>query len=254
MKTKNKSSNQVLLYGKHPVFSALLNKRREIYQILITKNNQAELEKFLNQNKIKIPPALIKIIDNSYLDKVFLKTNFPVRPPHQGFILKTSPLAIIDCDDFLSDKKSTPNLLILDNLTDPQNIGSIIRSAAAFGFNKICVNNRNFPFASPAISKASSGMLEMVDLIAYYNLNNFLKDLKKLGYWSVGLAGEAKDNLSKAKDFSPLALVIGSEGDGIRKLVKENCDLLVKIPMQEGVESLNVANATAITLYELSKK
>ncbi|MFT6332473.1 MAG: 23S rRNA (guanosine2251-2'-O)-methyltransferase [Lentimonas sp.] len=247
-------NNQSLIYGKHSVFAALLNKSRKIHQLLITKNNKIELEKFFNKHKVKLQPDLIQIIDGSHLSNIFPENLFPSRPAHQGVILKTSPTPITSHNDFFNKNHDTPNLLILDNLTDPQNIGAIIRSAAAFGFNKICVSERNFPAHSPVIAKAASGMLEIVELISFQNLNNFLKDLKKIGYWSAGLAGEATATLEKARDFKPLALVIGSEGDGIRKLVKENCDLLVKIPMHEGVESLNVSNASAIAMYELNRK
>jgi 23S rRNA (guanosine2251-2'-O)-methyltransferase len=97
-------------------------------------------------------------------------------------------------------------------------------------------------------------MIESVDLINTDNLNNFLRDLKKLDYWSIGLAGESRINVDKAKEYKPAALVVGSEGDGIRKLVKENCDLLVKIPMNSDVESLNASNAAAIAMYEISKE
>lgn len=260
MKQKNKffkpleselTANQVWVYGKHPVFAALLNSKRKIFQILITKNSEIDLRNFLAEKKINLQQHLIKIVDSDYLFNLF-----PAGSTHQGFVLKTSPIAIVSHNQFLDkiknlSKENLPPLLILDNLTDPQNIGAIIRSAMAFGFKNIVINERHFPIHSAVIAKASSGMLEMVDLIAAQNFNNFLADLKKLGYWSVGLDGEAKSKISEAKNYQPIALVIGSEGEGIRRLVKENCDLLVKIPMQDGVESLNASNAAAIAMYEV---
>jgi len=262
MRQKNKFSkppesellaNQVWVYGKHPVFAALLNSKRKIYQIFITKNSEADLKFFIADKKINLQQSLIRIVDNDYLSNLF-----PAGSTHQGFALKTTPITIISYDQFLDkiknlSRENLPPLLILDNLTDPQNIGAIIRSAVAFGFKNIVITERNFPIHSAVIAKASSGMLEMVDLIAAQNLNNFLVDLKKLGYWSVGLDGAAKNKISEAKNYQPIAFVIGSEGEGIRRLVKENCDLLVTIPMQDGVESLNVSNAAAIAMYEIYK-
>jgi 23S rRNA (guanosine2251-2'-O)-methyltransferase len=257
MKRKNKSpnslpNNQVFVYGKHPVFAALLNDKRKIHQLLITRNNEADLRNFLKENKINLNSDLLKIVEKDYFYDLF-----PPGSTHQGFALKTSPIEIISGNQFLDqtkkiEKDNRPALLILDNLTDPQNIGAIIRSSAAFGFLNIAVTARNFPIQSPVIAKASSGVLEVVNLIDVSNLNNFLGELKKLDYWSIGLAGEAKLNVCKVKDYYPKALVIGSEGDGIRKLVKENCDLLVKIPMNGDVESLNASNAAAIAMYELN--
>ncbi len=262
MKQKNKFpqrpqnellANQVWVYGKHPVFAALLNSKRKIYQILITKNSEADLKLFIADKKINLNQNLIKIVDNDYLSGLF-----PFGSTHQGFALKTSPIAIIPYSQFLDkiknlDKKNLPPLLILDNLTDPQNIGAMVRSAVAFGFKNIVITERNFPIHSAVIAKAASGMLEMVELIAAQNLNNFLADLKKLGYWSVGLDGFAKSSISEAKNYHPIAFVIGSEGEGIRRLVKENCDILVKIPMSGEVESLNASNAAAIAMYEISR-
>src|SRR5690606_34913616 len=127
----------------------------------------------------------------------------------------------------------------------------IIRSAAAFGVNDIIIPKHNSPKDSAIISKSSSGMSELVNLIISGNINNLLINLKKIGYWCVALDGSAKINISQAKDYENIALVVGSEGAGVRQLVKKNCDLLVKIPMKSEVESLNASNAAAIALYEL---
>lgn len=245
-------SGQVYLYGRHPVLSAILNPKRKIYQILVTKNNEADLKKFAADNRLSLN-SFIKIVDNEYIGNLF-----PHGSTHQGFALITSILNPISYNQFLDkienlSSKDFPKLLVLDSLTDPQNIGAIIRSAAAFGFNNIVILDRNFPLMSPVLAKASSGMIEVVNLISIANLNNFLADIKKIGYWSVGLAGEAREDVSKVREYSPIALVVGSEGDGIRKLVKENCDLLVKIPMKENVESLNASTAAAIAMYEINK-
>ncbi len=245
------SANQVCVYGKHPVFAALNNKKRKIYQILVSKNSEVELKQFITNNKINCDQHLIKIVDNDYINNLL-----PLGSTHQGFVLKTSPIPLTSHNQFLDkianlSPENLPSLLILDSLTDPHNIGAIIRSAVAFQFKHIIVTERNFPLNSPVIAKTSSGMLESVELVAAQNLNSFLADLKKIGYWSVGLDGEAKTDISNIKNYHPAALVLGSEGDGIRRLVKENCDLLVKININPEVESLNASNAAAITMYEL---
>lgn len=248
------SANQVCVYGKHPVFAAIANKKRKIYEILVSKNSEADLKNFINENQINCASHLIKIVDNDHINSL-LNTG----ATHQGFVLKTSPISLISYNQFLDNiadilPQNLPPLLILDNLTDPHNIGAIIRSSAAFGVLNIVVVERNCPVNSPVIAKSACGMLEIVNLIAAQNLNNFLSDLKKLGYWRIGLDGDAKSDISEAKNYQPIALVLGSEGEGIRRLVKENCDLLVKINTNSQVESLNASNAAAIAMYEISKR
>lgn len=244
-------SHDTWLYGKHPVLAALQNHKRKVYQILVTKNSEVELKKFISDKNLSINPQLIKLTDNDHLNSLFSEGSI-----HQGLALKTSPVTVIDETEFLVkaakiDKENLPPLLILDQLTDPHNIGAIIRSAVAFGVKHIVVTKRNFPENSPVAAKSSSGMIELVDLIAANNLNNFLLALKKVGYWSVGLDGEAKMSIEQIKDYSPLALVVGSEGAGIRQLLKTNCDLLAKINISPEVESLNASNAAAISMYQL---
>ena len=252
--TKSNNSDQNWIYGKHPVLAVILKQKRKLYKILLTQKSSGELDQELAKNKIKLDPSLIYIVDNN-----FITSNLPENAVHQGFAIKAAAMPIIQEDDFIleiskKEKNELPPILILDQLTDPHNIGAIIRSSVAFGVTNIVIPKHNFPRESGVMNKASSGMIEMADLIMASNINNFMNDLKKAGYWCIGLAGEAKETLSKAKEFNSIALVIGSEGDGIRELVKKNCDLLVKIPMSAEVESLNASNAAAISLYELFGK
>ena len=147
--------------------------------------------------------------------------------------------------------KILPKLLILDQVLDPHNLGAIIRTAVAFGVEKIIITSYNSVKDTPIVAKSSAGLNEFVDLIEVINLNNAIKDLKKAGYFIIGLASEAKMTIDKIEDSSNLALVLGNEGKGIRELVKKNCDELVKIPMEDCAESLNVSVASAIAIYEL---
>lgn len=253
MRQNNNHPHQIWLYGKHPVLSAVLHRRRKIFQLLVTKNSQNDFQKFVAEKNIKFDQKLLHLVDNNYLNNILPDTT------HQGFALSAGLIEPAEERQFLVkisklEKVNLPTLLILDQLTDPHNIGAIVRSAVAFGVNNVIITERNFPSANAVIAKSSSGMVELVNFILVQNLNNFLGELKKLGYWSLGLDGEAKMTIDKVKDYQPLALVLGSEGVGIRRLVKSNCDLLVKIKMSDEVESLNVSNAAAIVLYELFGK
>ncbi len=253
-KDGNWNSEQNWIYGKHSVLAVILKQKRKLYKILLTQKSSNELDQELIKNKIKLDPSLIYIVDNN-----FITSNLPENAVHQGFAVKAAPMPIIQEEDFIleiskKEKNELSPILILDQLTDPHNIGAIIRSAIAFGVKNIAIPKYNFPKESGVMNKASSGIIEMADLIIVSNINNFMADLKKIGYWCIGLAGEGKETLSKAKEFNPIALIVGSEGDGIRELIKKNCDLLVKIPMASEVESLNASNAAAISLYELFGK
>ena len=231
--------NKSLIYGKHPFFSVLKAKKRKIYQIFVSKKNQIELNK-----------NIIEVCDTQKLDNIF---PFPEKN-HQGYILFASEEQGLSFDSFLiqAQKQETlPELLILDQILDPHNLGAIIRTAVAFGIENIIITSFNSVKDTPVVAKSSVGLSEIVNLIEVVNLNNTIKDLKNIGYFVIGLDGEAKLDINQLKDPTNLALVLGNEGKGIRELVKKNCDELVKIPMKECVESLNVSVATAIAIYEL---
>ncbi len=243
----------IWLYGKHPVFLALQKKRREIFEILVTKNSVTELENFLQKNNIHNLQQRIKIVEAKYIEQFI-----GLHQVHQGIALNCSAIPLKSQNNLLDEieklraqEKKLPTILILDQLTDPHNIGAIVRSACAFGVTKIVFLEHNFPKETATISKSSSGMIENVDLYLVVNLSNLMMKLKEVDYWCIGLAGEAKEEIAKAREFTNVALVIGSEGEGIRDLVKKNCDLLVKIPMSDKVESLNASVAAAISLWEL---
>ena len=160
----------------------------------------------------------------------------------------------ITFDDFilsLDSSRPLPKLLLLDQVLDPHNLGAIIRTAVAFGIYNIIITLFNSTKETPVVLKTSAGLSEVVNLIEVVNLNSAIKDLKNAGYFVIGLDGTAKTNIDTIRDNRNIALVLGNEGKGIRDLVKKNCDELVKIPMEDCVESLNVSVASAITIYEL---
>lgn len=210
---------------------------------------------FLQNNFLQKLQNKIKIVDINYFNNLF--GNNAV---HQSIAVLVSPLVILNQLDLLTslhqidEKKMLPNILILDQITDPQNVGAIIRSAIAFGFRKIIITEFNSARESSVMIKASAGCIDYAEIFSVTNLNNLLIELKKIGYWCIGLAGEANISCKKINDYENIVLIAGSEGNGIRQLVKKNCDLLVKIPTDNAVESLNVSVAIGIVLNQIYAK
>jgi 23S rRNA (guanosine2251-2'-O)-methyltransferase len=246
--------SEIWLCGKHPIFNILQKKRRKIFQILATQNTILELEEFLQKNSLSHLRSLIELVSNEKIESVVGKNQI-----HQGFAAKCSKIPTTNQNQLLAELEKIPEgqklptLILLDQVSDPHNVGAIIRSAISFGVNKIIFSEHNSPKESATIVKSSAGTIEMADLVVVTNFSNLIEKLKKLGYWCIGLAGEGTAALTTIKEYKNVALIIGSEGDGIRSLVKKNCDLLVKIEIDQEVESLNASVAAAIALYELQK-
>lgn len=231
------------LYGKHAVISALSNSARKITEAAFTKEALAELEraKINIKNKgFKVSHDLARISELKHA-------------VHQGYALKVQPLDSGDISEIIFADKSKELVLALDQITDPQNVGAIIRSAVAFGVDKIIMQKANAPEETGALAKAAAGTLEQVSLFYVTNLSQALISLKQHGFWVAGLSGRGACSIANLKEYDKLVLVLGAEGVGLRRLVEQNCDILAKININANVESLNVSNAAAITLYELSK-
>ena len=236
------------IFGLHSVRAALINKKRINDELIITENHRVLGEKY--QHKIK----KIKI-----LKPQDFKKNYGAEHTTQGIVLKTQELEIPSMVDFVKkeeiEKKSV--ILVLDQITDPQNIGAIMRSCALFNCRGIIVSKDNAPDLTPSLLKAASGAAELVNYFKVTNIKRSLSELKKFGYWIYGFDSSkgANSNLSYTKKS---VLVFGSEGKGIRELVKKQCDEILKLNTKSNVEfqidSLNVSNATAIALYEFYKK
>jgi len=170
---------------------------------------------------------------------------------HQGLVFKVQPLEGVALDDIADPAEGV--IVMLDQLTDPQNVGAIFRSALAFGARGIVVQDRHSPALAGALAKAAAGATERLPCARVTNLSRALERLADLGWRAVGLDGASEETLETALDGRPTVLVMGSEGDGIRRLVAEHCDALARIPMPGGFESLNVSNAAAIALYEATR-
>jgi 23S rRNA (guanosine2251-2'-O)-methyltransferase len=247
--------DELWIYGKHPVFAALKNKIRKVFEVLATKNSISELEIFLKNNSLSHLENIIKIVDNKRLDSIVGKGQ-----THQGLVIRSSRLPVKNQYEILEElylyieqDKKLPTLLLLDQISDPHNIGAIIRSAVGFGIKKIIFCEHNAPKENATIVKSSAGAIENVDLIVVTNFNNLIEKLKKIDYWCVGLAAEGLMPITKIKDYKNIALIVGSEGNGLRDLVKKNCDVLTRIEIDQRLESLNASVATSIALYEISR-
>ncbi len=249
------NDSHLWLCGKHPIFTILQKKRRQVFEILATKNSFLDLEKFLQKNSLSNLSKLVTLVENDKIDVIFGKNQ-----PHQGLAIRCSRLPtknqndlLIELEKIRDQGQKLPTLLLLDQISDPHNIGAIIRSAISFGVKHIILCEHNAPKETATIVKSSAGTIEMADLFVVTNFSNLLEKLKKIDYWCVGLAGEATTTLAQIKEYKNIALIVGSEGEGIRDLVKKNCDLLTRIEIGSEVESLNASVAAAIALYELNK-
>lgn len=244
---KNNNSFSSIIYGKHPFFLALKNRSLDFEKIYTSNLN--EVENFIIKNNLIIKKCLLNNRSNSELNKMLPDIN------HQGYIGYIKKQKYLDFQDFINekcaDKNNLPRIIILDQLTDPHNIGAIIRTSLAFNIKYIIKTKYNSPKDMSIISKTSAGLSEFINLIEVQNLNNAIESLKKVGYFIIGLAGEARNDIKMLNDSNNIGIVIGNEGSGIRSLVKKSCDMLCKITMSDDVESLNVSVAAAIVIYKL---
>lgn len=232
------ASGTAWLFGRHAVFAALANPNRQFRRLLVTKNALGQLP--------KLPSGLqSKVVEAQELDSML-----PRDAVHQGFLLEARMLEDATIEDLIAIGRP---VLLLDQVTDPHNIGAILRSAAAFDAAGIVVTKHNAPEETGTLAKSASGALELVPIARVANLVQAMEQLKAGGYWVAGMDGKATQTLAEAKLDVKTALVMGAEGSGLRRLTEEKCDLLVKLPISSRMESLNVSNAAAIALYELSR-
>lgn len=233
------SGGRYWLTGIHPVMQALKNPDRRIFRLVATERAAPDLARQATARGLEIEQ-----IDRNALERL-VGTDIL----HQGLAAETVPLDPLTVQD-LPDPDPKHPILVLDQLTDPRNVGAILRSAAVFGAVAVIVQDRHAPSESAALAKAASGALDSVPFVRVGNLVRALEDLKRRGYWAAGMAGEAAQPLSAMPKDRPLALVFGAEGDGMRRLTKDACDMILSIPMAPNpVGSLNVSNAAAIVLY-----
>jgi len=251
MKSNNKkrsnSKGFAEIFGTHAVNAALLNPRRKHEKLFVSQNQRENLSKDIR----KLVPD-INELHNKEMYKMFGNET-----THQGIVLRTSKLVQPKLEDFIKDSQKNPSdvIVMLDQVTDPNNIGSIMRSCALFNCKSIIVSNDNAPNVTGTMAKAASGALETVNYISVVNLSRAMIQFKKNDYWIYGFDSNKINNQNINLNLpKKCVLVFGSEGKGLRNLTKKECDTLVSIPMQAHkkykIDSLNVSNACSIALYE----
>ena len=231
--------NRPRFWGKHAVAAALDNPHRKVLRAWATRE-AAEFMQFPKEVQV----TLADVADLGRL--------VPHDAPHQGVVIEVETLEDVWLDDVLAGVAERAVLLVLDQVTDPHNVGAILRSAAAFGAIGIITQDRHSPPESGALAKAASGALERVPWVRVVNLARALEEIGEAGFWRIGLAGDSEMELKDALGPPRVALVLGAEGPGMRQNTREHCDSVARLPISDAIESLNVSNAAAVALYAAS--
>lgn len=238
------------LFGFHAVREAWLNPERKIHALYI--DDLKEFEPVLQEAQamgLRRPqPA---IVDKAKIDQMTPKGSV-----HQGIALACAPLEEVFLQDFIIKSETSPDvmLVMLDQVTDPHNVGAIMRTASAFGAAGLIMQKKHAPELDGVLAKSACGAVEHLPVAYETNLSRSIEQLKEAGFFVFGFDEHTNKDISQIKPGGKVVLVFGSEGDGIRRLVKEHCDELVKLPTQGAIQSLNVSNAAAIALYALAPK
>ncbi|NIJ34823.1 TrmH family RNA methyltransferase [Sphingomonas oligoaromativorans] len=233
-------SGRIRLWGRHAVTAALANPERTLRKLWGTHDAIASLG---------LSPSMLTI---QYAEVADLGRMVPSDAPHQGLVLECDPLPDRWLDELFEmapDAGDKRPILVLDQVTDPHNVGAVLRSAVAFDALGIVTQDRHSPPESGALARSASGALEIMPWIRVVNLARALEEMAEAGYWRVGLTGHAKLLLPDAMAPGKLALVLGAEGEGMRQNTEAHCDALAKLPISPRMESLNISNAAAIALY-----
>lgn len=236
------STGAVRLWGRHAVEAALKNPERTHRKLWATQEGVASLDGELPEN-----------FPVEYASAADLARLVARDAPHQGLVLECNALEDVFLDEMLDADPARP-IVVLDQVTDPHNVGAILRSAAAFGAAAIVTQDRHAPPESGTVAKSASGALEVVPWIRVVNLARALEELAEAGYWRIGLAGDGADTLAEALPTGPVALVLGAEGEGMRHNIRQHCDAIARLPMSGAIESLNVSNAAAVALYAMATR
>lgn len=241
------STGDFWIYGVHAVMAALSNHDRLCKRIVASSSIGNELEEKLEKARQTVTGRpKIEIVDRDEINSLL-----PAESIHQGIAILAGPLPEVSLEELV---RKDGTIIILDQATDPRNIGAVLRSAAAFGACGVIVQDRHAPPVTGTLCKAASGAADWIPMVRTVNLSRALNILKEAGYWCVGLDGKAKETLAEADLSGKIALVLGSEGGGLRRLTRDQCDLFVRVPIKNRVESLNLSTAAAIALYELKRE
>lgn len=235
-------SGRPRFWGRHAVFAALANPNRVVRRMWGTR-------------EALTPLNLPSDLPVTFADVADLGRLVPHDAPHQGMVIEVDPLPDIWLGDMLDDAQGNRRpLVVLDQVTDPHNVGAVLRSAAAFDAIGIVTQDRNSPPESGPLARSASGALEVVPWVRVVNLARALDEIAEAGFWRIGLSGHAKGTLAEVMGEQRIAIVLGAEGEGMRQNTEAHCDELAKLPISPKVESLNISNAAAIALYAISAR
>ena len=240
----NKSS--FFIIGQHAVIEALRNPKRKVLRIFLTEESKKNIHR-KSPKKNLLEDVKVYFKTKKELDKYSNKENLL----HQGYVAEVEHLEKPILKDFIKDKDNL-TLACLDGVTDPRNIGSLIRSAASFEINGIIIKERNFPDESKLMYKAASGSMEYINIFEVSNINSTLKNLKDKNFWVYGFDGDGKKNFTEIEWKGNNILLFGSEGSGMHEHTTKYADFLVKIDINDKIESLNISNSAAIVFHHLS--
>lgn len=240
------SGGAVRLWGRHAVEAALTNPERDAKKLWGTREAIQEL---LDDNDAELPASLpVEYAQAADLGRLVARD-----APHQGLVLDVLPLPDLALDEVIDEAEGRV-LVLLDQVTDPHNVGAILRSCAAFGAAALITQDRHAPPESGVLAKSASGALEVVPWVRVVNLARALEKIAEAGYWRIGLDGEGEAAFPSAVPSGPVALVLGAEGEGLRHNVALHCDAIARLPIASTIESLNVSNAAAIALYAVATR
>ena len=247
-------SSAIWFYGSHAVAAAIANPRRQIFRLI-----WAEKAPFpFDDAKLNAASERFKRPKPELVSKEILENLVPRGALHQNIAALVAPLPNMDLDGLIAACPPQATWLVLDQITDPHNFGAILRSAAAFGVTVVLVTDRHAPPMSGLIAKTASGGVERVNIVRVVNLARALGQLRDADFWRIGLAESGRDRLDqlwqKPPPLARVALILGAEGNGMRRLTSENCDILAHLPTISEFSTLNVSNAAAIALYECSRR
>ena len=229
-----------VIYGKHAVWALLAGHPERVQNLYLSPSAMGDFQELTQSRGVRIEPLTPSTLNKELEGAV-----------HQGIVARVSLAGLMqDYNAFIKDLPATPDtcLVLLNEITDPYNVGAIIRSAAAFGASGVMIPSHNQAPITGVVAKASAGTVFSIPLIGINNENQTIMDLKKRGFWSYGLAGEGDHMLPKEKFDVPAVFVVGSEGQGLRHKTREHCDFLLRIPMSSKVESLNASVSAAVVL------
>jgi 23S rRNA (guanosine2251-2'-O)-methyltransferase len=238
------------IYGVHAVEAALANPRRACHRLLLANGVSGEVAAAIAGARATVPGRPLP----ESVDRVDIERLLSPGAVHQGVALLAKPLPVPSLELVLRNAAADAAMVVLDQATDPRNVGAVLRSAAAFGAIAVVVQDRNAPPLTAALVKAASGAVETVPLLRVVNLARALWTLKNAGFWCAGLDPAAERTLAEAALEGRVALVLGAEGCGMRRLTRDTCDELLRVPIMPGADSLNLSNAAAIALYELKRR